>query len=1508
MEKRKKSKFQKLIAMISIFVILQSYFLYFAEVAMAIDDLITPGGIYVDQDLGGDEEPEKEPEESDMIVEDAEEENISDAEEPEEPEEPEEEQPEEQENQEEPQDDPQEPQEGEEEQEQEPEAQPGEEIIIEDPEEEEPYVEPEISVEVTSENTSIYKGYLYANATSSLRYATDYNTIDRISLTGAKNMTKVSLQDDPDKIQFITNTKISLANEIFYRQTRVSVEDFEAILGNTGHINVYNPNDELIGTINQETEIKNAEYVFTYDNQYNSVRFELNGLKRDGTIEIKNDKTIKESSDFSRNQISLFSTINTVTQVSLYIGEEVRSTSYEGNINLEETESRMTIDMDVQDLSVEGQNEVSINVTLKTDEERYDLFENPTIDLEFPLAVEEVEVTGMMLLYKNGLSIENWDVATNAAGKKVLKINLTGSQMEYTPGAVQEGTTVVIYTNLDVNRLTADTSENLKMTYTNKDTIRKTYALEGKDSEDISLNFIGRQELVRAMTITNELGESKTSYDNDTDKIQIEANKEQELTITSTIVNNYEATLDDVVVIGRIPFKGNKDGNGNDLGTNFDCYLENAVATSGAVADVYYSTEEQPEATSDSWTQEVEDFSLIKSYKIVVREKTLAKGERLSFEYTLRIPEEVSYNAKGYSSYTVYYKIDTQNYTNECLVGIYTEEKEIEMEDITEEEQQDLAELTIGTQVSACGTVLGENDTVYERQTLEYTLVVKNTSDKTAENIVLKCNAENANLYYFKSEWYDLVNDEYYEEGIANEEASVNSEIESIYIGDYVEDINGEKGYEEFVIPILKSGESRTFSYQVIIKEKTEETDEVYGRIAILGDNIKEEIVETIKNKINDGKLELRFKNAVTVFADKTQRYYSDNTVKLTAYIKNISNEKLNNIDMILNFSEYFYIDEKQLYLEGAEGCERKLEENANGSKYIITIPSLEPSEERNIGMVVYTKKINTSLENAIIKAYSRVDLDSETYYSNLFNETINQATSTYEYSWTSDFAGDTLSNNDTVTYTFKIKNTGLIDIESLGINNNVPKGLALEKLIANGEDLEVDPNSKTIQENFSLKKGEEIEIKIITKVNASLFERDQSVIENKLQVGGGRNFETFETDVISYKIDNKNITSSIVEVAIPEPENANEAENINNNSEQAGEQQTNISQQSNTYKTTYIISGMAWVDSNQDGIRGQDEKPREAVIAYLYKANSNGGLDTSNLLQTTATITNGTYSFSNVEEGNYIIVFDYNSDIYKVTKYQVASAKSTENSDAISKKVTIGNESRILAVTDVLTVNNSSLTSIDIGLVDKTNFDLSLSKAITSVTVKNNEGTKTYNFGNQENTRLEIRSKYYKSSVVDIAYNFQITNEGDVAGYVNKVVDYLPDDVEVVLNSSPDWYIGSDNGLYYTGLVDKEIGSGETKEFSLVLRKSLANGEAVKLVNSAEIVEYTNNLGLYDRDSIENNKMETEDDFGKAILIISVSTGNTKQYITTTLIIIIMVAVIIAMIIKLKTTKKVYR
>jgi len=1359
-------------------------------------------------------------------------------------------------------------------------------------------VEPQVVVDVISENSSIYKGYLYANATSSLKYETAYNTIDEVNITGSKNITKITVQDEPDKIVLITNTKLGLLSDMYYKQTRISVEQFNQILGKDGIITLYDVNNNVIGTISKDTDVINKEYVFKYNQDYNTIKFEFSNIVKDGKIALKNDKAIKENTVYSRNQISLFSTINTITNTQMFVGEEVIDYSSEGNINLEETQSKMVIDIDNDSLSVENENEVAINITLKTDEEKFDLFENPTISLEFPKEVEEVEIKEINLLYKNGLSLENWNVLENESGNQVIDISLIGSQMDYTPGSVQEGTTLVIYANVDVDRLTAYTSDDLKMTYTNKDTIRQSYALDGKEYEDISLSFVGTKELLR---VTKAIIDDsiETTYNDDTCSINIDAESETEqvVTLTGTILNNFENATENVSIVGRIPFIGNKDGQGNDLGSIFNTTLVNSMITSGVDADIYYSEKEDATRNDDSWTQDVSDLSKYKSYKIEVKDGELDESEKLTFEYQISIPANVGYNEKAYSNYTVYYSLDGQKFSADSSLGILTAEKEITLDDINEEDKKEVAELTIGTQVAQCGRVLSEGDEVFERQILRYTVVVSNTSSETISNIKIKGNAENCNVY----DWEYITVENYYG-------------YDEYTVRQMKEYNNEEKEYVQFEIETLNPGETKTFDYQVIVKKIDEiNINQIYGSILISADNINEQKIETIKNNVKNGEIEIKVKTKSTESIDGRE-FGSLGGIDLVISFRNISNNSLDNIEIDLNIPENLSFKEYMMIVSN-EAITYNIE--TLGEKQVVRfrVPELASGKEEYVIFTVQSKGIEYTSEydNAIITASSLVN--NNLYFSNDYELNIYQAETKIDYAWKADCEKNVVDNGDIIVYELTMNNIGLVNSNEIKISGNIPRGLNVNslKLINENKEEEIPIGylGDFVVSTGVNSKGNS-KLQFVTEVNNSNFYTDQESIDFKLNVKYGYT-EEFSTDVISYKINNSNVTENVEYTPIIDDSDDSTGDNIIDDSENGSKNEVNnvdeINISTNTninnVKYTYNISGQVWIDQNKDGIKN-DSKNVNGIEVILYGTSLQGSIDISNKISEVVTDENGQYSFVGVDEGNYVILFKYDSEIYSITKYQVNNATLAENSDAISKKVNIDNELVTVALTDVLTVNGSSLINIDLGLVTKNEFDLSLDKYIEKVTVINEEENKTYNYNNND-VKLEISSKQYKKSTLEITYKIVIKNEGDIAGYVNKIVDHIPDGMIINLESNKDWYYGDDGNLYYNALIGDELLPGDSREITLVLRKSLANGEAIKIINSAEIIEYTNAVGLEDKDSIKNNKNEKEDDFGKAFLTVSVSTGMWKYNILIILIVIFLIFVIYKVVRKV-TTKKVYK
>ena len=220
-----------------------------------------------------------------------------------------------------------------------------------------------------------------------------------------------------------------------------------------------------------------------------------------------------------------------------------------------------------------------------------------------------------------------------------------------------------------------------------------------------------------------------------------------------------------------------------------------------------------------------------------------------------------------------------------------------------------------------------------------------------------------------------------------------------------------------------------------------------------------------------------------------------------------------------------------------------------------------------------------------------------------------------------------------------------------------------------------------------------------------------------------------------------------------------------------------------------------------------------------------------------------------------------------------------------------IDGENKKVSSTDTLTINNASLTNIDIGLMEAKVFDLSLSKTISNVKVSNENGTSNKDYNDTNLAKVEVKAKYLNSTTAVIEYKIKVTNNGELAGYARKIADYKPTDLTFNSKLNPDWYQSGDS-LYSTALANTKIEPGETKELTLILTKTMTENNTGLTNNTAEIVEAYNSLGIEDADSTPGNKQAKEDDLGSANIIISVSTGAAVSYISLTMSIIAVIAV----------------
>ena len=221
----------------------------------------------------------------------------------------------------------------------------------------------------------------------------------------------------------------------------------------------------------------------------------------------------------------------------------------------------------------------------------------------------------------------------------------------------------------------------------------------------------------------------------------------------------------------------------------------------------------------------------------------------------------------------------------------------------------------------------------------------------------------------------------------------------------------------------------------------------------------------------------------------------------------------------------------------------------------------------------------------------------------------------------------------------------------------------------------------------------------------------------------------------------------------------------------------------------------------------------------------------------------------------------------------------SNVNSDVISTRIEQDGSYRNGAVTDVITINEGSISNIDIGLVEAMKFDLSLDMGITRVTIQNSQGTRTTNYDMTKFTRAEVSQRFLAGSEIYIEYTMVVTNEGEVAGYASTIVDYIPEGMNFNSSLNSNWYTGNDGNLYSTALSDREIAPGESVSLTLVLSKTMTNENTGTVSNTAEIATDYNIYGISDMDSTPGNNNQNEDDFSRADCILSVATGGVWIY-----------------------------
>ena len=678
---------------------------------------------------------------------------------------------------------------------------------------------------------------------------------------------------------------------------------------------------------------------------------------------------------------------------------------------------------------------------------------------------------------------------------------------------------------------------------------------------------------------------------------------------------------------------------------------------------------------------------------------------------------------------------------------------------------------------------------------------------------------------------------------------------------------------KEIFVGTLQKSETKKYSYEV--KVNTTSQIKIDTNIDLsLNDNVI--YTYNISNQANPADFEVRMRQ----YQSRTEK----NEFSYDVIVKNLTDQNKSGVITIdiPNNVEITKVDTQRLLRD--EDAEYEIKDN----KLIIKANDIETKYFKAFS--IYTK-VNIT-EETISNKYA-IGLDADFTCSNVeyrSNQSIAtggmEAVKITQYSETS---GEKIKEFKEITYTYEIENLGYVIDEwggysSIIFEDYIPNELKIESVEYNNFDVKKEgkfsetkytitnenkklgnveiaeanggDNSKSarLKINLNIKNNEKITIKIKTKVRPFDTDKNNVEIANSAMVSGD-GLKTKQSNIIQ----NTLVRPKTTNIITIDPDG-----NIVDGGDTPTPTPTPTP--SENTKAKYSISGLVWIDENENGQRDNEEKAKEGVEVLLYDVTSKKFVtDEKGKTLTKQTDKDGKYTFTNIYLGQYYVIFKYDTDTYNITEYQKSDVDSSQNNDAIEKYARIFNETRTIGMTNTINLN-SYRNNIDLGLVEKKNFDLKIEQFIQKVTVTNKKESKEYTYNNKKLAKIAIHSKQFVGSTVVVEYKLKITNVGDLAGKVYEIVDEIPSKMDFHSELNSGWTKSIGYTISNISFANTEINPGESIEATVILSKTLGDQDAGTYTNITKIET--------SESSKHTSDLNTENDIDKIELIIEVATG----------------------------------
>ena len=511
-------------------------------------------------------------------------------------------------------------------------------------------------------NEDIYKGYMYNNKVTAEENKRETEIANRYTLNIAYSNLIDSFTISQNDDKFTTSKEQEYKANTYNKELKISKQEFDNVLGVDGKIEIQSKDGTLLSTIDKDTKAEQDEIKIDLASfKTENIVLETSKPQTEGSLNFEITKAIAKDNDYSIEEIKEFTNLkSSLNVVAKNLDINIVNQSIDNITQLKEPTQKVNITTNNDRLStVEKNDNIELKITLENDGADDLMYTNPKIKVNLPQGIEEINIKSARIFFDEELKLENISVHTNEDGTKVIETALHGSQTRYNNPSAQ-GATVVITTDITLNKLTPTTNAQIDV-FTENDDENKTEA-----SNNTNLKLIAPTGLVTTNGMKGYNGDEKLEVINGEPKEALISAKssEKELTFEMNVINNYENSLEEVVVLGRTMFKDNKDiATMLNMGTTIDIPLSSKITITGIPEEnvqIYYST--NGDATTDLtnannlWEKEITDYATIKSYMIVLKDYSMEMGDTFKFTYTATVPANLDYNNTAYETYGVYFK------------------------------------------------------------------------------------------------------------------------------------------------------------------------------------------------------------------------------------------------------------------------------------------------------------------------------------------------------------------------------------------------------------------------------------------------------------------------------------------------------------------------------------------------------------------------------------------------------------------------------------------------------------------------------------------------------------------------------------------------------------------------------------------------------------------------------------------------------------------------------------